>query len=206
LVNKVPASKIPQSGVRERLFTTALEAFALHGYAEVSVDEIVKKARTTKPMLYYYFGSKAKLYEAIATESVGILRAGYRAAEEPGLTPLERLRAFVRSDFKTVRTHPHLARFIYRAAYSQPREAPAIDYWQLFMPLFQLVNEILAAAQTEGLVGPGAPPLLALPLFGMLSMWTQVSMAGQGPIENLLSEDQADKVVEFYLNGVGARK
>jgi AcrR family transcriptional regulator len=202
----MPASKITQPAVRERLFSTALEAFALHGYAEVSVEEIVKKARTTKPMLYYYFGSKAGLYQAIATESVGLLRASYRAAEAPGLAALERLRAFVRADFATVRGHPHLARFIYRAAYSQPREAPAIDYWQLFMPSFQLVNEIIAAAQTEGLIGPGGPPLMALPLFGMLSMWTQVSMGGVGPAQDMLSDEQADQIVDFFLNGVGAKK
>src|SRR3954447_5999949 len=103
----MPAAKTTQKNVRERLFRTALEAFSQHAYAEVSVDEIVKKARTTKPMLYYYFGNKAGLYEAIATESVGMLRTAYQAAEQPGMSALERLRAFVRADFATMREHPH---------------------------------------------------------------------------------------------------
>src|SRR6266568_1143934 len=117
----MPASKTSQITVRERLFSTALETFAEHGYGEVSVDEIVKKARTTKPMLYYYFGNKAGLYEAIAHDSVGLLRKGYGQARDPKKSALERLRAFVRADFATMRNHPHLARFIYRAAYSRPR-------------------------------------------------------------------------------------
>src|SRR4051812_3397163 len=113
----MPASKIPQKTVRERLFRTALEAFAEHGFAEVSVEEIVKKARTTKPMLYYYFDNKAGLYEAIATESVGLLHKAYEVAQRDDLTAIERLRAFVRADFATMREHPYLAMFIYRAAY-----------------------------------------------------------------------------------------
>jgi AcrR family transcriptional regulator len=198
----MPAAKSTQRNVRERLFSTGLEAFAKHGYAEVSVDEIVKKARTTKPMLYYYFGNKAGLYEAIATESVGLLHKGYEAAQDPALSAYDRLKAFVRADFATMRQHPQLAAFIYRAAYSPPREAPEIDYWKLFMPAFALVNSIVAQGQQEGLIGPGAPPLLALPLFGLLSIWTQVNLAGE--MGGLLGEDQADQIVEFFLNGVSS--
>lgn len=200
----MPASKIPQRTVRERLFRTALEVFAEHGYAEVSVDEIVKKARSTKPMLYYYFGNKAGLYEKIATESVGLLHKAYEVSQQGDLTAIERLRAFVRADFATMREHPHLAMFIYRAAYSRPREAPEIDYWKLFMPAFQLMNQIIEQGQREGVLADGPPPLMALPLFGLLSMWTQVNMGGA--MGGLLSDEQADQVVAFYLNGVAAKK
>jgi len=192
--------------VRERLLETALDAFAVHAYAEVSVDEIVKKARTTKPMLYYYFGSKAGLYETIATETMDLLRRGYERAADPEAPAVERLRAFVRADFATMRENPRLAQFIYRAAYSPPREAPQIDYWKLFLPTFQLVTEIVVAAQKESVVGAGPPPLLALPIFGLLSIWTQVNMSGDAAVSGLLSDEQADQVLDFYLHGVGAKK
>jgi AcrR family transcriptional regulator len=51
--------------LRERIFRAGLNAFANQGFVETSVDEIVATAGTTKPMLYYYFGSKAGLYQAI---------------------------------------------------------------------------------------------------------------------------------------------
>jgi len=190
--------------VRERLFRAALETFAEHGYAEVSVDEIVKKARTTKPMLYYYFSNKSGLYQAIASDAFAMLRAGYARAEDPSLPPIERLRAFVRADFTTMREHPSIARFIYRTAYSAPRDAPAIDYWQLFMPSFALVTAIIADAQAQGAIGPGAPPMLALPLFGLTSIFAQVHLGG--PMGNMLSDENADRVIDFFMNGVGATK
>lgn len=192
------------NSVEERLFQVALKAFAEHGYAEVSVDEIVKAAGTTKPMLYYYFGKKQGLYQRIAEEAFQRLRAGYARAADTSLPPLERLRAFVLADFHTTRDEPALARFIYRTAYAPPREAPEIDYWQLFMPSFQLVTSIVEAAQADGLIGPGAPPMLALPLFGLVSIWTQVHLGDT--MGGMLDDAQADQVVTFYLGGVGAKK
>ncbi len=196
------ASNKPQ-GVRERLFRTALKAFAEHGFAEVSVEEIVKAARTTKPMLYYYFGNKAGLYQTIGEEVFARLRTGYAAAADDSKPALERLRAFVLADFRTMRESPDLARFIYRTAYSAPRDAPAIDYWKLFMPSFSIVTSIVEAAQAGGLIGPGAPPLLALPLFGLMSIWSQVHLGG--PMGGMLEDAQAEAVVQFYLNGVGKK-
>ncbi len=186
--------------VRERLFRTALKAFAEHGYAEVSVDEIVKAARTTKPMLYYYFGNKAGLYQAIGEQAFATLRAAYGPASDVTRDPLERLRAFVRADFTTMRDNPDLARFIFRTAYSAPRDAPSIDYWQLFMPTFALVTSIVDAAQQSGLIGPGAVPMLALPLFGLMSIFSQVHLGG--PMGNMLSDENVELVVQFYLRGV----
>jgi AcrR family transcriptional regulator len=198
----MPASKKPQT-VRERLFRVGLKSFAEHGYAEVSVDEIVKAARTTKPMLYYYFGNKSGLYQAIAEEAFQRLRAGYAAAGDVSLPAIDRLRAFVLADFRTMRENPDIARFIYRTAYSAPRDAPAIDYWKLFMPSFTLVTSIVEAAQASGLIGVGAPPMLALPLFGLTSIWSQVHLGG--PMGGMLDDSQAEQVVQLYLNGVGKR-
>ena len=196
-------SRKPQKSVRDRLFQFALHAFASHGYAEVSVDEIVRAARTTKPMLYYYFQSKAGLYAAVAEEAFGRLRAGYGPASDPALAPIERLRAFVRADFANMRESPDLARFIYRTAYAAPRDAPEIDYWSLFLPSFSSVIQIIEAAQAAGLVRPAPPPELALGLFGLIGVRAQVHLAG--PMGSLLSDDAADGLVDLFLNGVALR-
>lgn len=201
------ASEIPHVTVRDRLFRTALSAFAEHGYAEVSVDEIVRDAGTTKPMLYYYFGSKAGLYQAIAEECFGILRAAQARAADQTLPALERLRVFVRANFLAMRENPSLARFIYRAAYSPSREVPAIDYWQLFTPSFTMVIAIVEAGQREGLIAPGPAPTLALPLFGLISIWAQVQMGGQIDVTGgMLDDAQSEQVVQLFLNGVAARQ
>jgi len=50
---------------RRQILSAALKLFADRGYAGTSVQHIVSTAKVTKPVLYYYFGSKAGLYQAL---------------------------------------------------------------------------------------------------------------------------------------------
>ncbi len=54
--------------VRDRIFSSALRCFSEKGYAATSLREITDDAQTTKPMIYYYFGSKEGLYSSIIRE------------------------------------------------------------------------------------------------------------------------------------------
>ena len=47
---------------RERLLKAALTLFTQRGYAATTVRELVEAAGVTKPVLYYYFGSKEGIY------------------------------------------------------------------------------------------------------------------------------------------------
>ncbi len=55
---------------RERLLQAAADVFDRKGYAAASVREIVERARLTKPVLYYHFGSKEGILVAILEEGV----------------------------------------------------------------------------------------------------------------------------------------
>jgi AcrR family transcriptional regulator len=54
-----------QSGVKQTILAKALELFSEKGYEGVSVSELTEAAGITKPTLYYYFGSKEGLFEAV---------------------------------------------------------------------------------------------------------------------------------------------
>lgn len=63
---------------RARLLQCANELFYEKGYDAVGVQEIVARAGLTKPTLYYYFGSKKGLLEALIAERFDTLRWMYR--------------------------------------------------------------------------------------------------------------------------------
>ncbi|MCD7746346.1 MAG: TetR/AcrR family transcriptional regulator [Lachnospiraceae bacterium] len=67
---------------RTRLLECANELFYEKGYDAVGVQEIVARAGLTKPTLYYYFGSKKGLLEALVAERFERLRGMYRALDE----------------------------------------------------------------------------------------------------------------------------
>lgn len=215
MVNKTPPSRKPprprkrviaarNRELEERLYRVGLRAFARQGYAEVSVDEIARAAGATKPMLYYYFGSKAGLYRAVAKRAFSVITPAGSLAGDPDAAPLERLRAYVRDDFARMRDNPDIARFLYRTAYAASPKAPPIDHWKLFVPSFQLVIAIVEAAQRARLVAEGPAPELALPLFGLIGIYAQLHLAG--PLGSMMDTDHADRLVDLYLHGVAGKR
>ena len=54
-----------KGSIKQTILTKALELFSERGYEGVSVIELTEAAGITKPTLYYYFGSKEGLFEAV---------------------------------------------------------------------------------------------------------------------------------------------
>lgn len=52
----------------DRLMTTAAETFARHGFTGVGMRELSRECGVSLPTLYYYFGSKEKLFEAVCRD------------------------------------------------------------------------------------------------------------------------------------------
>ena len=64
------------------ILDAACELFALKGYGNSAVQEVCERAGLTKPSLYYKFGSKAGLLEALIAQRGGPLREAITAAAE----------------------------------------------------------------------------------------------------------------------------
>lgn len=62
---------------RQDILAVARAEFTENGLSGARVDAIAEKTRTTKRMIYYYFGSKEGLYAAVLEQAY----AGIRAAE-----------------------------------------------------------------------------------------------------------------------------
>lgn len=58
-------SEISTESTKEQILELAIKLFADKGYGAVGVQEIVTEAGISKPTLYYYFGSKKGLLEAL---------------------------------------------------------------------------------------------------------------------------------------------
>jgi AcrR family transcriptional regulator len=52
----------------DRLMTIAAEAFARHGFTGVGMRAVSRECGVSLPTLYYYFGSKDKLFEAVCRD------------------------------------------------------------------------------------------------------------------------------------------
>jgi AcrR family transcriptional regulator len=80
-------SSAREADVRERIFRSALRHFSQKGFAATSLREVSEDALTTKPMIYYYFGSKEGLYGSIVREILEDMAEAIRS-HLPGEAPV----------------------------------------------------------------------------------------------------------------------
>ncbi|HEV7934889.1 MAG TPA: TetR/AcrR family transcriptional regulator, partial [Actinomadura sp.] len=97
----------PASGERRRdadrtkaeILEIAQREFARHGYAGARVDEIAALMRTTKRMIYYYFGGKEQLYIAVLEKAYTEVRTAESAIDVEHLAPVEAIRTLAELTF-----------------------------------------------------------------------------------------------------------
>jgi AcrR family transcriptional regulator len=92
----------------ERILRAALEVFAEHGFAAAHIDEIARRAGTSRAALYHQFPSKSALFrEVVRGGTVGILRA--RPERPDAATAQAELRALAAWYWECVRTEESAA-------------------------------------------------------------------------------------------------
>jgi AcrR family transcriptional regulator len=80
-----------QDATRESLLGSATEVFAARGFSGARVDEIARRAKANKAMIYYHFRSKEGLYKAVLLRQIGGIHREIGSAIEAERDPLKRL-------------------------------------------------------------------------------------------------------------------
>jgi AcrR family transcriptional regulator len=91
---------------RQEILEVALREFARNGYAGARVDEIAAKTRTTKRMIYYYFGGKEQLYIAVLQHAYSVVRDAERYLDVEHLDPVTAIRTLAGLTFDHHESHP----------------------------------------------------------------------------------------------------
>ena len=123
---------------RADILEVATREFAERGYAGARVDEIAAATRTSKRMLYYYFGSKDGLYIAVLERAYSRIREAEASWHLDDLPPEDALRKLVASTVDYHLADPGFTRlvmteniqrgeFLARSQVIQALNVPAID-------------------------------------------------------------------------------
>lgn len=136
---------------RAEILDVAQREFARRGYAGARVDEIAEMTRTTKRMIYYYFGSKEKLYIAVLEQAYSVVRAAERDLDVAHLAPVEAIRTLAELTFDHHDAHRD---FIKLVAIENIHEAEHIRKSQalanLGTPVLGVIERILEAGKASG--------------------------------------------------------
>lgn len=140
--------------VRERLLVEALRLFTSRGFSATTVREIVEAAGVTKPVLYYYFGSKEGLYVEIM-EGIGrVFEQRVNELQMLSGSVRERLVHFFTGIYKGAHENLQAVRLAYSIYYGPPQGAPFIDFNCFFDRTLEIVDNLISEGIRSGEIHP----------------------------------------------------
>ncbi|HEV2617121.1 MAG TPA: TetR/AcrR family transcriptional regulator [Candidatus Acidoferrales bacterium] len=142
-------TKIENPETARRILTAAERIFATRGLAGARTEEIARAAHVNKAMLYYYFGSKERLYRAVFdnlfTQAGQIIQAETPAEASPRQTVL----AFVEGYFKFRVEHPNYARLMQHMMLENPKQFRWVAR-EYFGQGFKRMTRVIKAGIADG--------------------------------------------------------
>ncbi|MBC7152094.1 MAG: TetR family transcriptional regulator [Rhizobium sp.] len=106
------ARKNDPEKTRENILEVATAEFAEFGLSGGRVDAIAEKTRTSKRMIYYYYGNKEGLYLAVLEKAYRKIRSLESDLELAGMPPDQALRQLISSTFDHDERNPDFVRLV----------------------------------------------------------------------------------------------
>lgn len=197
-------------GTRQNILEIASEEFALNGLSGARIDEIAARTRSSKRMIYYYFGDKEGLYLSALENAYRLVREGEAKLDIEGLPPVAALSRLVEFTFDHHHQHEefirmvmieniHHGQFLERSEAIRELNVTAIDH----------IARIYARGVSEGVFREGIDPVelhwqvSALCFFNVSNRATFSKIFGRdfGSEEQLarLKRNSIDMVLRFAM-------
>src|SRR5688500_16066237 len=94
-----PVPPVPPAASAEtsmRILDAATELFSSRGFARTTIRQIAEKSKANSALIYYYFGNKGGLLEALVARMHEGVHANLERSLELSGTPREKLERFIR--------------------------------------------------------------------------------------------------------------
>lgn len=185
--------------VRERIVASALRYFAEKGYAGTSLREIAEAARTTKPMIYYYFKSKAGLYISTLGDLLQQFADAIDQATQPDDDPCEKLRSFADAYLRYFESQePHIA-FVVREVFGLGAAIMNEFGRNLDERIRSRLKRVLEEGVQQGIFRGGNVESCTIAIMGILNMFILRRIFGGVDLER---EAAVRQVVDYYVEGL----
>ena len=145
---------------RADIIEVATREFSDKGLAGARIDLIAEAMRTSKRMIYYYFGSKEGLYIAVLEAAYNRMRSIESELHLEDLAPEDALRKLVGFTVDYQLAHPEFIRLVmnenmHRGQYL----AQSKTIQRLNVPAIEGLRQVLVRGQREGVFRNGLDPL-----------------------------------------------
>ena len=175
---------------KQEILDVAAREFADQGLAGARVDEIADQTRTTKRMIYYYFGSKEQLFVAVLERAYATIRAAEQEIEVDHLDPPAAIRRLAELTFDHHESHPDFSRLVSIENIHRARHiAGRADFAGQNTPAIELIERILARGGEDGSFTRDVD---AIDLHMMISAFCVFRMANRHTFKAIFDRDLAE--------------
>ena len=190
-----------EAEVRERIFASALKHFSQKGFAATSLREVSEDAQTTKPMIYYYFGSKEGLYGSIVRQILEEMAEAIRT-DLPAEAPVrEQVMAFCESYLDHFLQQEEIIALVLREVFGLGG-VPMAEFSQaLGERVRQPLDVIIARGMDTGVLQRDGVATCATAVTGILNMFILAHVFGGAEIDKQAPLRQ----VGYYIDGLHPR-
>jgi AcrR family transcriptional regulator len=182
---------------RTELLNVATAVFAEQGYSGARVDEIAERTRTTKRMIYYYFGGKEQLYMAVLENAYLGIREAEQRLQVDHVDPVEAIRALAELTFDHHIAHDEFIRLvsienIHRGEFIARLESLR----SLSRPATSVLDQILTQGRNSGVFRDGVN---ALDVHIVISSYCVFQVANRYTFGYLFDVDFTDAATRSHL-------
>jgi AcrR family transcriptional regulator len=197
-VSSSPNNQSRETEVRDRIFASALRRFSQKGFAATSLREVSEDAQTTKPMIYYYFGSKEGLYASIVRQILEEMADGIRA-NLPAEAPVEQqVMAFCENYLEYFLQQEEIIALVLREVFGLGG-VPMAEFSQaLGARVRQPLDQILSRGMEIGVLKQDNVATCATALTGILNMFILAHVFAGQEIDRQTPLQQ----VRYYIAGL----
>jgi AcrR family transcriptional regulator len=175
---------------RAEILDIATREFADRGYNGARVDEIATKTRTTKRMIYYYFGSKEQLYIAVLERVYLQIRTAEQTLDVDGLDPVDAIRRIAELTFDHHQSHPDFIRLVSIENINRAEHmAKSPTFPGQNASVVSLIEQILARGREQGRF---AREVDALDVHMLISSYCVFRVANRHTFNTIFGRDLAD--------------
>jgi AcrR family transcriptional regulator len=136
---------------RAELLAVATEVFAESGYSGARVDDIAERTRTTKRMIYYYFGGKEQLYMAVLENAYRGIREAEQRLQVDHVDPVVAMRRLAELTFDHHLDHQAFIRLVSIENIHRGQFISRLDSLRsLAQPATSLLDQILTRGHAQG--------------------------------------------------------
>lgn len=198
-----PVSKLDEpheatGDVARHIAREAARLFAAQGYDATSVREIAEAAGVTKPTLYYHYGSKEGLAQALIVRPLLALIASGNAILDEESGPVVTASRLVEAMFNFCCEDPDRSRFAHSLFFGPPGSPLVADICRHADELDQIWIKLGQRMAVTGTIGPERVEAFVMNLRGVTTLHIMMHLYRGVPLRTELPNQLVDDLLQGF--------